>query len=203
MTKKNHTLLVALVVVGGGATSHPRGTLLSGDGHRPLTPAFLADTRPGQGASAEEEEGSGGGFFEEKADSFQVVQEASGLGEEERHPAGAALYVEQVTGQPAWRVYEIDGVEFDGFTGKELQEAKGPNYVNFFKKDGTPQDWYVRSGKFNQLLKQAENQSRTAEQVKLPLTWYVADAKVAELLREIFENRGWKNITVHHTRPAR
>ncbi|HYO58162.1 Tox-REase-5 domain-containing protein [Archangium sp.] len=505
--------LVVLVVLGGCATGHPRGTLLSGDGHRPPTPAFLADTRTRQGAPPEEEAGSGGGFFEEKADSFQVVQEASGLGEEERHPAGAALYLEQarqllgrlgktpvtqrsfaprralywllgevleggerveyaelvrrtrrfshlvvvrpdgygvevlsgeplqrlgqvkleegewkvgslvvgdfyfshggvlypvndvlrrantppwaelglerdwlnaaldgaqdamgemavalaqsvlhpirsvedlsqlpttvalliasspayfarygamsrqdqireaarlathvvmlfgggkgavgtvgrmgglgaelpvlaltaegelvlgkvvmaggrmtttlgvelgalsilhmaggskgntgggsgkagkgsktaptkgpgkwiykkpttdsedalnyqeqVTGQPAWRVYEIDGLEFDGFTGKELQEAKGPNYVNFFKKDGTPQDWYVRSGKFDQMMTQAENQSQMARQVGLPLTWYVADAKVAELLRKIFEKNGWKNITVHHTQPAR
>jgi hypothetical protein len=100
-------------------------------------------------------------------------------------------------------VYEIDGVEFDGFTSKELQEAKGPNYVNFFKKDGTPQDWYVGSGKFDELMTQARNQSEMAKQVKLPLTWYVADAKVAEFLREIFEDKGWSNITVQHTRPAR
>jgi hypothetical protein len=100
-------------------------------------------------------------------------------------------------------VYEIDGVEFDGFTSKELQEAKGPNYVNFFKKDGTPQDWYVRSGKFDELMKQARDQSRTARQVGLPLTWYVADVEVANFLREIFKDRGWKNITVRHLQPAR
>src|SRR5690242_1569506 len=87
--------LVGLVVVGGCATGQPRGTLRSGDGHRPQTPAFLADTREGQGAPPAEEAGSGGGFFEEKEDSFQVVQKASGLGEEERHPVGAALYGEQ------------------------------------------------------------------------------------------------------------
>ncbi len=115
----------------------------------------------------------------------------------------ALNYQEQVTGQPAWRVYEIDEVEFDGFTGKELQEAKGPNYVNFFKKDGTPQDWYVGSGKFDELMKQAENQSQLARQVGLPLTWYVADAKVAEFLREIFKDEGWKNITVQHKPPTR
>ena len=33
-------------------------------------------------------------------------------------------YQEQVTGQPAWRVYQVGGTEFDGFTGK-LLEAKG------------------------------------------------------------------------------
>ncbi|WP_239014812.1 hypothetical protein [Archangium violaceum] len=39
--------------------------------------------------------GGSGGFFEDTVDPFQVVQEASGLGEEARHPAGAALYLEQ------------------------------------------------------------------------------------------------------------
>ncbi|HZH13699.1 MAG TPA: hypothetical protein VE057_04980 [Archangium sp.] len=39
--------------------------------------------------------GAAGGFPEQREDPFQVVQEASGLGEEARHPAGAALYLEQ------------------------------------------------------------------------------------------------------------
>jgi hypothetical protein len=42
-----------------------------------------------------EAEGSAGGFFDREPDAFQVVQVACGLGEEVRHPAGAALYVEQ------------------------------------------------------------------------------------------------------------
>ncbi|WP_309897220.1 Tox-REase-5 domain-containing protein [Archangium sp.] len=40
-----------------------------------------------------ESEGSAGGFFD-KADAFQGVQEASGLDEEARHPAGAAISTE-------------------------------------------------------------------------------------------------------------
>jgi hypothetical protein len=40
-------------------------------------------------------QGSAGGFPERTEDPFQGVQEASGLAEEARHPAGAALYVEQ------------------------------------------------------------------------------------------------------------
>ncbi|WP_052517749.1 Tox-REase-5 domain-containing protein [Archangium violaceum] len=111
-------------------------------------------------------------------------------------------YQEQVTGQPAWRVYDVDGVEFDGFTGKELQEAKGPNYVSFFNEDGTPKYWYKNSGKFDEMMDQALNQSKTAERVKLPLAWYVADPKVAEFLRKLFGDRGWK-ITIHHLSPAR
>jgi hypothetical protein len=112
-------------------------------------------------------------------------------------------YQEQVTGQPAWRVYDIDGLEFDGFNGKELQEAKGPGYASFFEKDGSPKDWYVRSGKFDQLMKQAEDQSQLANRLNLPLTWYVADAQVAEFLREFFRVNKRIHIKVRHMRPAR
>ena len=111
-------------------------------------------------------------------------------------------YQEQVTGQPAWRVYMIDEVEFDGFNGKELLEAKGPNYKNFFEKDGTPQSWYVASGEFTELVEQAGKQSRIAERLRLPLIWHVADAEVAKILRKIFEKNRWTNITIHYTPPA-
>lgn len=112
-------------------------------------------------------------------------------------------YQEQVTGQPAWRVYDIDGVEFDGFTGSELLEAKGPGYARFFNKDGTPKSWYVSSSGFQELLAQARNQSRIAARLKLSLTWHVAEAEVASALRVIFDGRGWTNITVVDTPLAR
>jgi hypothetical protein len=112
-------------------------------------------------------------------------------------------YQEQVTGQPAWRVYTIGDVEFDGFTGKELLEAKGPGYKSFFEKDGTPKDWYRRSQGFEELMSQAERQSKLAERLKLPLTWHVAEAEVANALRKLFEREGWTTITVRHTAPAR
>jgi hypothetical protein len=118
-------------------------------------------------------------------------------------PSKAALdYQEQVTGQPAWRVYMIEEVEFDGFTGRALLEAKGPNYRNFFTQDGIPQPWYVLSGGYKELLTQAGRQSKLAERLKLPLIWHVADAEVVQVLRAIFEGEGWDNIDVRHTRPA-
>jgi len=46
-------------------------------------------------ALLEEAQGSAGGLFGQEADAFQVVQEACGLEEEARHPAGAALYEDQ------------------------------------------------------------------------------------------------------------
>jgi hypothetical protein len=112
-------------------------------------------------------------------------------------------YQEQVTGRPAWWVYRVGELEFDGIRGTELLEAKGPGYCSFFNADGTPKYWYVRSGKFNQMMTQARQQSKMAERLGLPVTWHVADAKIVEFLRKEFKRAGWKNITVHHTPPAR
>jgi hypothetical protein len=112
-------------------------------------------------------------------------------------------YQEQVTGQPAWRVYMIGEVEFDSFTGKELLEAKGPGYASFFEKNGTPKPWYRRSEGYQELMDQAAKQSKIAERLKLPLIWHVAEEEVANALRVIFKREGWTNIDVRHTSPAR
>jgi hypothetical protein len=73
--------LVALVLLGGCATMHPPPSPLRGHGRRSLAPSFPADTgRPVVSSTLMEQEGSAGGFGQE-ADAFQVVQEASGLGE--------------------------------------------------------------------------------------------------------------------------
>jgi hypothetical protein len=52
------------------------------------------------------------------------------------------------------------------------------------------------------MLEQARKQSQAARQLGLPVSWHVADANVAQFLRELFEENNWKNITVHHTRPV-
>ncbi|HZH13774.1 MAG TPA: Tox-REase-5 domain-containing protein [Archangium sp.] len=108
-------------------------------------------------------------------------------------------YQEQVTGRPAWWVYLVGKLEFDGIKLGELLEAKGPGYCSFFEADGTPKPWFEASGGFTQLMEQAERQSKMAQQVGLPVSWHVADAKVAASLRELFKENNWKNITVHHT----
>ncbi|MFY0581731.1 Tox-REase-5 domain-containing protein [Cystobacter fuscus] len=115
----------------------------------------------------------------------------------------ALEYQERITGRPAWYVYMFDELEFDGFNGKELLEAKGPGYCSFFNPDGTPKSWYKSSGKFDEMMNQAEKQSKRAQREGLPLIWHVADAKVAEFLREMFRLEGWKNITVHYKQAAR
>jgi hypothetical protein len=112
-------------------------------------------------------------------------------------------YQEQVTGRPAWWVYIIGKVEFDGFNGKELLEAKGGSYKNFLTKRGTAQPWFETGEGFKGLMDQAEKQSKLAAQLKLPLVWHVAEAEFANFLRTIFESNGWTNIDVRHTQAAR
>ena len=112
-------------------------------------------------------------------------------------------YQEQITGRPAWYVYMIEDLEFDGIKGQQLLEAKGPGYCDFFNRDGTPKYWYRISGGFKEMMTQAERQSKMAERFGLPVTWHVADAQVAKFLRKIFEKEKWDNITVRHTRPAK
>jgi hypothetical protein len=109
-------------------------------------------------------------------------------------------YQEQITGRPAWYVYMVGILEFDGFNGVELLEAKGPGYCSFFNPDGTPRYWYVNSGKFKEMMRQAGRQSEAARDLGYPVAWHVADAKVAEFLRETFKDEGLDNITVHDTR---
>ena len=112
-------------------------------------------------------------------------------------------YQEQVTGRPAWWVYMIGDLEFDGIKLGELLEAKGPGYCSFFNADGTPKSWYKKSGKFDEMMEQARKQSEAVLQLGLTLAWHVADARVAEFLRKEFTRRKWKNTTVHHTPAAR
>lgn len=117
--------------------------------------------------------------------------------------ADALDYQEQITSQPAWRVYMIEDVEFDSFTGKELLEAKGPGYKRFLEEDGTPKPWFEAGKGFQGLLVQAERQSRLAERLKLPLIWHVAEPEFAGFLRKLFGSKGWKNIEIRDTASTR
>ncbi|EPX60210.1 hypothetical protein D187_002296 [Cystobacter fuscus DSM 2262] len=111
-------------------------------------------------------------------------------------------YQEQVTGRPAWYVYMVGKMEFDGFNGKELLEAKGASYKNFLMKDGTAQPWFEGGKGFKGLMEQAEKQSQLAKTLKLPLVWHVAEAEFAKFLRRVFIDNGLENIEVRHTPPT-
>jgi hypothetical protein len=97
----------------------------------------------------------------------------------------------------------VGRVEFDGFNGKELLEAKGASYNHFLKKDGTARSWFLAGEGFKGLMEQAGNQSRTARALNLPLVWYVAEAEFAKFLREIFDNNGLGDIDVRFKSPTR
>ncbi|WP_235217059.1 Tox-REase-5 domain-containing protein, partial [Archangium violaceum] len=111
-------------------------------------------------------------------------------------------YQEQVTGRPAWYVYMVGEVEFDGFTGTALLEAKGGSYKNFLTKDGMAQPWFEAGKGFKELVEQARRQSQAARTLNVPVVWHVAEAQFAAFLRKLFTRNGWKNITVHHTPAA-
>ncbi|QRK12086.1 hypothetical protein JQX13_19785 [Archangium violaceum] len=112
-------------------------------------------------------------------------------------------YQEQITGRPAWWVYMTGAVEFDGFNGKALLEAKGGSYKNFLTKGGSAQHWFENGKGFKGLMDQARRQSDTARALNLPVIWHIAEAEFANFLRALFEENGWDNITVSHTPPAR
>jgi hypothetical protein len=113
----------------------------------------------------------------------------------------AREYQEQITGRPAWWVYLVGEVEFDGFNGKERQEAKGASYKNFLKKDGTAQPWFQNGSGFQNLLAQAKKQSRIAQTLNLPLVWHIAEEEFANYLRQVFELENLTNIDVQYTPP--
>ncbi|MET0402911.1 MAG: Tox-REase-5 domain-containing protein, partial [Cystobacter sp.] len=114
----------------------------------------------------------------------------------------ALAYQEQITGRPSWYVYEVDKVEFDGFNGKELLEAKGASYKKFTRKDGTLQPWFENGDGFKGLLEQAGKQSLLADRLNLPLVWHVAEVEFANALRRVFRQNGLDRIDVRCTPPT-
>ena len=115
----------------------------------------------------------------------------------------AREYQEQVTGRPSWYVYMVEEVEFDGFNGRELLEAKGASYKNFLTKNGEVQSWFEAGKGFSGLVEQAGSQSRTAKSLNVPVVWHVAEVEFAAFLRTLFKENGWGNIIVRHTPPTR
>ncbi|WP_395841251.1 Tox-REase-5 domain-containing protein [Cystobacter fuscus] len=191
LTARGELALGGAVVVGGAAST--TGGMALGN----LSLLHMAGKRQG---------GTGGASGKKGKSSQTTVAKGPGKWTYKKpttESQQAREYQEQITGRPAWWVYMIGEVEFDGIRGKELLEAKGPGYCAFFNPDGTPKYWYKNSGKFDQMMEQAGKQSRLAHDLGLPLTWHVADAKVAQFLRKEATRRGWHNMAIHHTSPTR
>jgi hypothetical protein len=96
----------------------------------------------------------------------------------------------------------IGKVEFDGFNGKELLEAKGASYKHFLMKDGTVQPWFLAGKGLEGLMEQAGKQLRAAKTLKLPLVWHVAEAEFASFLRKFFGSSELGNIDVRWKSPT-
>jgi hypothetical protein len=112
----------------------------------------------------------------------------------------AKRYQEQVTGRSADEVYKIGKVEYDGFEGGVLREAKGEGYLEFFEKSGQPKQWYDRSGKFQELIDQARRQSIAARDISVQ--WHVAEREMVEILRHHLREARIRGIQVIYTPPV-
>jgi len=116
----------------------------------------------------------------------------------------ARRYQSQITGAPEGWVYRVfygpgpdDYVDFDGFVNGVLREAKGPGYLDFFKKGGRPEEWFRGA---QAMLKQAERQLKAANGV--PVEWHFAEREVADAMRKAFNSKRLDEIKVVHSPPA-
>jgi len=130
-----------------------------------------------------------------------------GPAEEGGATGSARAYQEQITGHSADDAYWVGGVgkrnggtKFDGFKDGVLLEAKGPNYANKFEDSLDPKFWFANSGAVD-LVKQARRQLERVRGMGIPIEWHVAEAKVAEAIKLLFERNEISEIRVVHTPP--
>ncbi|MFP2907416.1 Tox-REase-5 domain-containing protein [Pyxidicoccus sp. 3LFB2] len=112
----------------------------------------------------------------------------------------ARRYQSQTTGAPESWVYRIqtgngpkDHVDFDGFDGGVLLEAKGPNIAKFIDANLEPL-WFFEGT--DGILSQAARQLDAAG--KTPVRWVVAEKRLADYLRKLFDKNGLGKIEVIH-----
>ena len=109
--------------------------------------------------------------------------------------ARAQRYEEQVTGVPIEHSYIVNGVEFDGYDGFALIDAKGPGYANPIKGhwSNEPKSTYrtdpvtgevkrVKKG----LLQIGKDQVKAvrATGTDTPIQWHIAEKETFDVLRE-------------------
>ena len=109
--------------------------------------------------------------------------------------ARAQRYEEQVTGVPIEHSYIVNGVEFDGYDGFALIDAKGPGYDPLIKGNWSrePKSTYktdpvtgevkrVKRG----LIDKAEDQVKAvrATGTDTPIQWHIAEKDTFDTLRD-------------------
>ena len=105
-------------------------------------------------------------------------------------------YEEQVTRVPIEQSYIVNGVEFDGYNGFALVDAKGPGYDPLIKGDwsrepkSTPRKVDPVTGKVTPkkkgLIETAEDQVEAvrATGTDTPVQWHIAEKYTFDTLRE-------------------
>jgi len=109
--------------------------------------------------------------------------------------ARAQRYEEQVTGVPIEHSYIVNGVEFDGYNGFALVDAKGPGYDPLIKGHWSrePESTYrtdpvtgelkrVKKG----LIDKAKDQVKAvrATGTDTPIQWHIAEKDTFDTLRD-------------------
>ena len=109
--------------------------------------------------------------------------------------ARAQLYEEQTTGVPIEHSYIVNGVEFDGYDGFALIDAKGPGYANPIKGQWSnePKSTYKTDPVTGEVKRVKKGLIETTEdQVKAvratgtdtPTQWHIAEKYTFDVLRE-------------------
>ena len=105
----------------------------------------------------------------------------------------ARKYSEQITGRSSDDAYYVNGVEFDGFNGRALLDAKGARYEFLLKEKNA--HWSTAG---RELLLQAERQLGAAGNT--PIEWHFAEEEAASAVRALFRKEGI-DIRVLYTPP--
>ena len=97
--------------------------------------------------------------------------------------ARSQLYEEQITRVPIEHSYIVNGVEFDGYDGFALIDAKGPGYANPIKGGWSAEP----EGKYG-LLNTAQRQVKAvrATGTDTPIQWHIAEK---ETFNELFSRQ--------------
>ena len=95
--------------------------------------------------------------------------------------ARSQLYEEQVTRVPIEQSYIVNGVEFDGYDGFALIDAKGPGYANPIKGGWSAEP----EGKYG-LLNTAQRQVQAvrATGTNTPIQWHIAEKETFDVLKD-------------------
>jgi hypothetical protein len=107
----------------------------------------------------------------------------------------AVFYQAQITGHPG-EAYLLNDVEYDGWDGTNLLDAKGPGYSNFLDQNGNWKGWFQESGGMQDLIDEAESQVRSSG--GNPVVWHVAEQDAATAMQKLVGPMG---VQVIYTPP--